>query len=177
MNAKEQEEGEGPVMEEFQELMLDEMRDLLHAENQLVKALPKLAKASHDPELKKAFETHLEQTKEHVSRLERAFEVMEKKPRTKVCKGMAGIVSEGSEIIQEGKQMDETDADLGLAAAGQKAEHYEIASYGAVRTWAEKLGQNEVADLMRQTEDEEKQADNLLTKISMNLMNQMNEME
>ena len=101
MNGKESRES-GTI--ELQELFVEEMRDLLHAENQLAKALPKLVKASHDSELKKAFENHLEQTRGHVSRLERSFELLGKKPRAKVCKGMIGIVSEGSEVIQEGKK-------------------------------------------------------------------------
>jgi ferritin-like metal-binding protein YciE len=159
--------------ERLQELMVEQMRDLYHAENQLVKALPKLSKAAHDPELKKAFDDHLEQTREHVSRLERSFELLDTKPRTKVCKGMMGIVEEGSEVIREGKQMEEEDADLALIAGAQKAEHYEIASYGTLRTYAEKIGEEEVADLLRQTEDEEKSADSLLTENSMRLINQM----
>ena len=155
-----------------EEVLIDEMRDIYHAENQLVKALPKMVKAAHDPELKKSFEEHLQKTEDHVSRLEKAFEMLGQKAKGKPCKGMMGLVEEGSEHIQEGKQKDGVDADLGLIAAAQKVEHYEISGYGTLKTLAEKIGQGGVADLLQQTENEEKEADKTLTQASMRLLNQ-----
>jgi len=156
----------------LQELLIDEMRDIYHAENQLVKALPKMVKAAHDPELKKSFEEHLQKTEGHVSRLQKAFEILGEKPRSKVCKGMMGLVQEGSEHIQEGKDIEELEADLSLIASAQKVEHYEISGYGTLRTFAEKLGQNELADLLQQIENEEKEADQTLSQASMRLLEQ-----
>ena len=150
----------------LKELLYNELRDLYHAENQLVKALPKMAKASNNPELKKAFEEHLEQTEGHVSRLEEAFDLLGEKARAKVCPVMMGLVQEGKETITEGKKMDDNLADLALIAAAQKVEHYEISGYGTLRTMAEKLGEDQVASLLSQTESEEKQADELLTNIA-----------
>jgi len=155
-----------------QELLIEEMRDIYHAENQLVKALPKMVKAAHDPELKKSLEEHLQKTEGHVSRLQTAFEILGQKPRAKVCKGMMGLVEEGSEHITEGKKMDEIDADLGLIASAQKVEHYEISGYGTLKTFAEKIGQGKVADLLQQTENEEKEADKTLSEASMRLLGQ-----
>ena len=157
---------------EVSDLLYEELRDLYHAENQLVKALPKMAKAANNTELKQALENHLTQTEGHVDRLEQAFDELGKKARAKVCKGMMGIIEEGEQTISEGKEMDDPVADLGLIAAAQKAEHYEISSYGSVRTMAEKLGQSRVAELLSQNEDEEKQADDLLTKIATPLLDQ-----
>jgi Mn-containing catalase len=152
-------------MPELQELLVDEMRDLLHAEQQLVKALPKMAKAAHEPKLKKAFEKHLEETQSHVERLKQAFDLLGAKPKAKVCKGMQGLIEEGQEKIAEGKQKEGLIADLGLAAAAQKVEHYEIAGYGTIRTIAEKLGRDKVARLLIQTLTEEEKTDKLLTEL------------
>ena len=124
-------------MELLQELLIEELKDLLHAEGQLVKALPKMAKAAKDADLRTAFEEHLEQTKEHVERLKQVFEMLEEKPKTKPCKGMAGLVEEGAEVITDGKQMEEAPADLALIGAAQRVEHYEIAAYGTARAIAE----------------------------------------
>jgi Mn-containing catalase len=152
-------------MPELQELLIEEMQDLFHAEHQLLKALPKMAKAAHTPELKQAFEKHLEQTQAHVERLEQAFEHLGSKPKSKVCKGMQGLVEEGQEKITEGKEKQKFIADLGLAAAAQKVEHYEISGYGTVRTIAEKLGYKNVAKLLSETLAEEEKTDQLLTKV------------
>src|SRR5262245_8493051 len=122
-------------MTSLQDLYVDELRDLLHAENQLIKALPKMAKKASNPELAQAFEEHLEQTRTHVERLNQIFEGMDQKPRAKKCKGMEGIIEEGKEFMEEA----ETDElmDAALISAAQKVEHYEIASYGTVRTYAQ----------------------------------------
>jgi Mn-containing catalase len=154
----------------LQEVLTDQLKDLLHAENQLVKALPKMAKAAKDEQLKTAFTDHLEQTKGHVERLKQAFGMLEEPAKSKLCKGMAGLVEEGAEVIQEGKGLDPVAADLGLIAAAQRVEHYEIAAYGASAKFAESMGRSDVAELLTQTLDEEKEADQLLTQITQPLL-------
>jgi Mn-containing catalase len=159
----------------LEELLVEQMQDLLHAEGQLVKALPKMARAAHDPKLKQAFEKHLEETKGQVERLKQAFEVLGAKPKAKPCKGMQGLVEEGQESITEGKEKDEVEADLALVAAAQKVEHYEISGYGTLRTVAEKVGQAKVAKLLAQTLAEEEKTDKLLTQLSAPLLEQGNQ--
>jgi Mn-containing catalase len=159
-------------MELLQELLTEELKDLLSAENQLVKALPKMARAAKDQDLKAAFEEHLEQTKEHVERLKKAFEILEEKPRAKACKGMAGVVEEGQEVITEGKQKDEAAADLALIGAAQRVEHYEIAAYGTARAIAEQMEQGDIVELLTQTLQEEAKADQLLTQVAQPLLEQ-----
>ena len=156
----------------LEELLVEEMQDLLHAEGQLVKALPKMARAAHDPKLKQAFEKHLEETKGHVERLKQAFELLGAKPKAKPCKGMQGLVQEGQEKITESKEKDEVASDLGLVAAAQKVEHYEISGYGTLRTVAEQLGETKVAKLLAQTLAEEEKTDKLLTQLSPPLLEQ-----
>jgi ferritin-like metal-binding protein YciE len=150
-------------------LYVNELRDLYNAENQLVKALPKMAKAASSEELKDAFEKHLEQTKTHVERLEEVFEELGEKPKSKTCKGMKGIVDEGSEILKENGE--ESVIDAGIIVAAQKAEHYEIASYGSVRTFAQLLGKDRSADLLQNTLDEESEANELLNKLAEDIVN------
>ena len=162
-------------MEILQELLVDQLRDLLHAENQLVKALPKMAKAANNDQLKSAFQDHLEQTKEHVERLTQAFERLGEKSKAKPCKGMAGLIEEGQETITEGKEKDDVPADLELIAAAQRVEHYEIAAYGTARTLAEQIDRKDVAKLLAQTLEEEKKADELLTVLSAPLFEQAEE--
>lgn len=152
-------------MPHMNELLIESMQDLLHAEHQLLRALPKMAKAAHEPKLKQAFETHLEQTQTHVQRLEQAFEALGAKAKTKVCKGMQGLIEEGQEKIAEGKEKDHFSADITLAGAAQKVEHYEISGYGTLRSIAEKVGENKVAKLLSQTLAEEERTDQLLTEI------------
>jgi len=159
----------------LQEVLTDQLKDLLHAENQLVKALPKMAKAAKDTQLKSAFSDHLEKTREHVERLKQAFEMLDETARAKVCKGMAGLVEEGAEVIAEGKEMDPVAADLELIAAAQRVEHYEIAAYGTSAKIAESLGRSDVAELLSQTLDEEKEADQLLTQITQPLLDAASE--
>jgi Mn-containing catalase len=158
-----------PVLEE---LLVEEMQDLLHAEGQLVRALPKMAKAANDPKLKQAFQKHLEETKGHVERLKQAFELLGAKAKAKPCKAMQGLVEEGQETITEGKEKEEVAADLALVAAAQKVEHYEISGYGTLRTVAEKIGQTKVAKLLAQTLAEEEKTDKLLTQLSGPLLDQ-----
>lgn len=147
----------------LKELYIDELRDLYNAENQLTKALPKMAKAATSDELRAGFEEHLEQTKGHVERLDEIFKELGEKPTGKKCKGMEGLVEEGEEMIEE----QEGDAlDAGLISAAQRVEHYEIAAYGSVRTYANLLGEEDAAELLEQTLTEEKQTDQKLTKLA-----------
>jgi Mn-containing catalase len=162
-------------MAALEEMLVEEMQDLLHAEGQLVKALPKMAKAAHDPKLKQAFTNHLEETKGHVERLKQAFELMGARAKAKPCKAMQGLVEEGQETIAEGKEKEDAIADLALVAAAQKVEHYEISGYGTLRTIAEQIGNTRVAKLLAQTLSEEEKADKLLTQLSPPLLEEANE--
>jgi ferritin-like metal-binding protein YciE len=148
----------------LRKLYVDELKDLYSAENQLIKALPKMAKATDSEELRTAFEEHLKQTQEHASRLEKIFAALEESPKGKKCKGMEGLIEEGSEMIEEGLEPAELDA--GLIAAAQRVEHYEIAGYGCVRTYANLLGETSAVSLLEKTLAEEKAADEKLTEIS-----------
>jgi len=150
-------------------LYIDELRDLYNAENQLLKALPKMAKAASSEELKDAFEKHLEQTKTHVERLEEVFEDIGEKPKSKTCKAMKGLIEEGSEILQE--EGEESVIDAGIIIAAQKVEHYEIASYGSVRTFAQLLGKDRSAELLQTTLDEESEANELLNNLAEDIVN------
>jgi ferritin-like metal-binding protein YciE len=156
-------------METLQELYLDELKDIYDAENQLLKALPKMAKTATNEELKAAFETHLEQTEEHVARLERIFEELGEKPKGKKCEAMKGLVEEGKQMMEE--EAEEEVMDAGLICAAQKVEHYEIASYGCLRTYAEMLGFDEQAELLQETLDEEKDTDDNLTELAVSCIN------
>jgi len=164
-------------MEQLRELLVEELQDILHAENQLVSALPKMVKAAHNPKLKEAFEKHLTQTKGQVERLNAAFELLGEKPEQKPCKAMMGLVKEGEETIEEGGSKEEIAADLALIIAAQKVEHYEIASYGSVRCLARQIGENEVATLLSQTLGEEESSDYLLTALAKPLLQQASEKE
>ena len=156
-------------LDTLQTLYTNELRDLYNAENQLLKALPKMAKAASSEELKEAFETHLEQTKGHVKRLEQIFEDLGEKPKGKTCKAMKGLIEEGSEILEE--DGDDSVIDAGIITAAQKVEHYEIASYGSVRTFANLLGKNQAAELLQSTLDEESEANELLNKLAETTVN------
>lgn len=148
----------------LRELYIDELRDLYNAETQLVKALPKMAKASANDQLRKAFEEHLRQTSDQLSRLERIFEQLEQKPSGKKCLGMVGLVKEGAETMGKDYAADLMDA--AIIGAAQRVEHYEIAGYGTVRALAELLGEDEHVSLLNQTLEEEKQADKKLTELA-----------
>jgi ferritin-like metal-binding protein YciE len=149
---------------------LDEMRDTYDAEKQLTKALPKLAKAATSPDLRAAFETHLEETRGHVDRLEQVFERLDEKVRGKHCEGIAGIIEEGKTIMEE--DFDDATRDACLIAAGQRAEHYEMAAYGTLVAWAQGMGHSEAARLLQETLDEEKAADKKLTSLAESGINQ-----
>ncbi len=156
-------------LESLQDLLIDQLRDLYSAERQLVKALPKMAKAAHNPMLKAGFEEHLEQTREHVERLEQCFEKLGVRARAKTCEAMEGLIEEGEDLIDSDAEDNVRDA--GLICAAQKVEHYEMAGYGSVRTWAQEIGQNEVANLLQQTLDEEKQTNSKLNHIAEQMVN------
>jgi ferritin-like metal-binding protein YciE len=149
----------------LRDLYIDELRDIYNAENQLTKALPKMAKAAVAKELRAGFEEHLKQTEGHVRRLEQIFKDLDEKPTGKKCKGMAGLIEEGKEMIQEEELEGET-LDAGLISAAQRVEHYEIAAYGCVRTYAKLLGESEAASLLEQTLAEEKETDQKLTQLA-----------
>lgn len=148
----------------LKKLYIDELQDLHSAENQLVKALPKMARAAGSEDLRAAFEEHLEQTRQHITRLDKIFQELEESPKGKKCRGMEGLIEEGSEMIEEDREPEELDA--GLIAAAQRVEHYEIAGYGCVRTYANLLGESEAASLLEQTLAEEKETDQKLTELA-----------
>lgn len=143
---------------------IDELRDTYDAERQLLKALPKLAKASTSPDLRAAFEAHLEESRGQVERLEEVFASLDEKVRGKHCDGIAGIIEEGKSVIEE--DFDEVTMDACLIASGQRAEHYEMAAYGTLVAWARAMGHDEAADLLQQTLDEEKAADEKLSALA-----------
>ena len=151
-------------MNSLQELYVEELRDLYNAEQQILKALPKMMKAASDRELQRAFSTHEKQTQQQVKRLERIFRELGETPRGKKCKGMEGLLEEGSDLIKEKPGPDVLDA--GLIAAAQRVEHYEIAAYGTARAYAQQLGHPEQASLLQETLDEEGQTDKLLTALA-----------
>jgi len=162
------------ALNDLNDLLIEQLQDLYNAEGQLTKALPKMAKAATNKELKQAFTKHLAQTQEHVSRLERVFESLGEKAKGKTCHAMKGLIEEGAETISE----DAEDAvrDAALIAAAQRVEHYEIAGYGTVRTYAESLGHKEAAALLQKTLDEEGETDKLLTQIAETCVNELAEM-
>jgi ferritin-like metal-binding protein YciE len=149
---------------ELKELYIDELRDLYDAEDKLVKALPKFAKAASSDRLRTGFEEHLEQTRGHLSRLEEIFEALGEKPTGKKCAGMAGLVKEGQEILDEDFSAEVMDA--ALISAAQRVEHYEIAAYGCVSSWAQLLGDSEANALLEKTLEEERETDQKLTELS-----------
>jgi ferritin-like metal-binding protein YciE len=151
-------------LDTLKDLYVDELKDLYSAEKQLVKALPKMAKAANDPELQQAFRTHLKETTQHVERLEQICRELGVSPRGKKCVGMEGLIEEGSELIKEGPDPDVLDA--GLINKAQHVEHYEMAGYGTVRTYARTLGFESQAELLQQTLDEEGRTDHLLTELA-----------
>lgn len=151
-------------IETLRELLIDELQDLHSAEQQIVKALPKMVKASHNPQLKQAFEHHLEETKNHVTRLEQIFKRINESPKGKTCEGMKGLLKEGEERISDGGEAEVLDA--GIISAAQRVEHYEMAAYGSARTYAELLGDQEAVRLLSQTLEEEKAADHKLNQVA-----------
>jgi ferritin-like metal-binding protein YciE len=162
-------------IESLQELFIDELKDLYSAENQIIKALPKMAKNSESDELRSAFEEHLEQTKGQVERLDQIFEELDVTPRGKKCKGMEGLIEEGKELMEEDVEPEVLDA--GLIGAAQRVEHYEIAAYGTARTHAELLKMDNAVKLLQETLDEEKETDQKLTSIAESINVEAAEME
>jgi ferritin-like metal-binding protein YciE len=153
-----------PKNKTLHDAFIDELRDAYDAEKQLTKALPKLAKKARSKELKSAFESHLKETENHVTRLEQVFESIGKKANGKHCDGIAGIIEEGKSVMEE--DFEETAMDACLIAGGQRAEHYEMAAYGSLIAWAKAMGHTEAASLLEETLEEEKAADEKLTSIA-----------
>jgi len=152
-------------MNTLRETFIRELGDIYDAEKQLVKALPKMAKAAENDQLREGIEKHLEQTEEHVQRLERVFEQFGEKAKAKKCKAMMGLLEEGQELIKEKA------GDAALIAAAQKVEHYEIASYGSLKSWAELLEENDAVELLEETLEEEKNTDDKLTEMAESVVN------
>ena len=158
------------ALDSLESLFLDELKDVYHAEKQLVKALPRLAKSASSPELQEAFTSHLKETQGQVQRLERIFRQLGLTPRAKKCEGMAGLVEEGKAIMEQ--DGDEAVIDAALIAAGQRVEHYEIAAYGCLRTYAQLLGYDEAVGLLQQNLEEEEAADEKLNALAEGGINQ-----
>jgi Mn-containing catalase len=154
----------------IEELLVEQLRDLLNAEGQLVKGLPKMVKAARSESLRMALERHLEETKAQVDRLKEVFALVGVSPQAKACKGMEGLLAEGDEVIDEGEELDDAAADLALIAAAQKVEHYEISAYGTARTMAGQIGLPGASALLSKSLAEEEVADNLLTQLARELM-------
>jgi ferritin-like metal-binding protein YciE len=151
-------------LENLQQLYLKELRDLYSAENQITDALPKLIEAAHNSELKNALQEHLNVTQTQIARLEQIFQSLNEKPSGESCKGMKGVIKEGDEMVSAGG--DPSTVDAGIISAAQRVEHYEMAGYGTVRTYAKLLGRDQDATLLQQTLDEEEEADQTLTQIA-----------
>jgi ferritin-like metal-binding protein YciE len=156
-------------MKTLSDLFIHEIKDLYSAEKQLIKALPKMAKAATSEDLRQAFQSHLEETEEHIARLEQIMGQFDIPTRSAKCKAMEGLIEEGKEILEE--DMDDEVRDAALICAAQRVEHYEIAGYGCARTFAELLGHNEVREILQRTLDEEKATDEKLTQIAMQHVN------
>ncbi len=151
-------------LENLQQLYLKELRDLYSAENQITDALPKLIDAAHNSELKNALQDHLNVTQTQIARLEQIFQSLNEKPSGETCNGMKGVIKEGDEMVSAGG--DPSTVDAGIISAAQRVEHYEMAGYGTVRTYAKLLGRDQDATLLQQTLDEEEEADQTLTQIA-----------
>lgn len=153
-------QGDIYYMSKLNETFVSGLSDIYDAEKQLTKALPKMSRAAENESLKSGFETHLNETREHLKRIEQIFESLDQKPAKKPCKAMKGLIEEGSEVIEE------EEGDAALIAAAQKVEHYEIAAYGSLRSWAEILGEDEAVQLLEQTLNEEKATDEKLNEVA-----------
>ena len=169
-SAQSEYESDGGMNNELHELFLEELADIYSAEQQLTKALPKMAKAAESEELRQAFEEHLQQTEEQISRLDQVFESLGEKMKRKTCKAMQGLIEEGTEVMQEHKGSPAIDA--ALIAAAQKVEHYEIASYGTLCTWADQMDHQDALDLLKQSIEEEETTDERLTELAETVANQ-----
>ena len=156
-------------LDTLKKLYVEELRDIYSAEQQLVKALPKMAKGASSDDLREAIESHLEETKGQVERLEQIFEALDESAKGKTCQAMKGLIEEGSEILDE--KGEDSVLDAGIIAAAQKVEHYEMATYGTLRTWAELLNEEEAAELLQETLDEEGEADKKLNDLAEEIVN------
>ena len=163
-------ESSGPGDESIKELLVEQLRDILHAETQLTKALPKMVKAAHSEQLQRLFEIHLEETEAQAERLNECLRLLEAPARAKACKGMAGLIEEGEEVIREGKRKEETAADLALIGAAQRVEHYEMAAYTTARNLAVQMRQPEIVQLLTTSLGEEQNAGQLLDQVAQPLM-------
>ena len=157
-------------LKSLDDLFIHFVKDMYYAEKQILKALPKMAKKASSPDLKAAFESHLDETREHVARLEQVFELCDRKPRAETCDAILGIIEEGKEIMEEAEDPDALDA--GLIAAAHAVEHYEISRYGTMVAWAKKLGMNKASDILQKTLNEEYAADEKLETIASASVNQ-----
>ncbi len=155
---------------ELNDLFLDTLKDIFHAEKQLLRALPKMARAANSDELRQAFETHKDETQGQVERLEQVFEIVGKRPQAKTCEAMQGILAEGEEVMDDFADSEALDA--GLLAAAQAVEHYEITRYGTLKTWANELGLADAVGLLDETLTEEKETDVALTQLAETAVNQ-----
>jgi ferritin-like metal-binding protein YciE len=164
-------------LKSLNDLLVQEVRDIYSAEKQLTKALPKLAKAATNPELSAAFEKHLEETQQQIELLDQVFGELGVAPRAKFCKGMEGLIAEGDELLEEKEKADPATFDAALIASAQKVEHYEIASYGTMRTYAEQLGLNKAAQLLERILEQESMTNENLTKLAMMINQQAEEPE
>jgi ferritin-like metal-binding protein YciE len=162
--------GTALTLDNLENVLTLQLRDLLSAEEQLIAALPKMAEAASAPQLKRAFQTHLGETRQHKQRLEQAFKLLRQEPKAETCDAMKGLVSEGEEVMELDGEPDVKDA--ALIAAAQRVEHYEMAGYGCARTFARRLGHENVAKLLQQTLEEEAHADKLLTEIAEETVNE-----
>ena len=169
-NMESEQDESGGMNTELHELFLDQLGDIYNAEQQLTKALTKMAKTAESEELREAFESHLEETEQQVSRLEEAVETLHESMKRKTCKAMQGLIAEGQEMMSEMKGSNALDA--ALIAAAQKIEHYEIATYGTLCTWAEEMGHEDALRLLKQSLDEEEAADEKLTSVAESVANQ-----
>lgn len=159
----------GSDLKDLRDLYVEQLRDLYNGEEQIIKALPKMAEKVSNEELRNAFEQHLEQTKEQKRRLEQIFEEYDEKPSGHTCEGMKGIIEEGREMMK--KKGNEDARDAGLIAAAQRVEHYEIAGYGTARTLAQRLGENNAVELLQRTLEEEKETDKKLSRLAEQTVN------
>ena len=164
-------------MSELKSLLVDELQDLLNAENQIVGALPKMVDAAHAAKLKEAFQKHLQQTQGQVERLKSALSLLGEDADSKPCTGMKGLLEEGEKIIEAGEDQDDLTADVAMIGAAQKVEHYEISGYGTAKCLARQLGERQVAVLLSQTLGEEESADYILTAITKPLLQQLTSVE
>jgi len=158
-------------METLKDLFVEQLKDIYYAENRILEFLPRMTEAVSSPKVKKAFECHSDQTKEHICRLEKIFDIMSLEPEKKKCEAIEGIIKEGNGLLEKKNEIDPDVLDAGLIASAQRIEHYEIAAYGTMRRFAKRIGKEEAADLLEESLDEEYDADRKLTRIAEDTVN------